>query len=235
MRHADVAGRTARPGRFDRLHHRLLGPDTLQHRIGADTVRQLLDALDALVAALRHNVGRTKFARELLPRVVAAHRDDAFGTHLLRREHAEESHGTVTHDNNRRTGFSRSPHRRQTSRCPSRQTVRACWGCGRHWARRESRRVCRRRAARGVAAPVHRRPASCARRRSDTHAGNAGTCCRRRRTIRSRTVRASMTSRRGRPLRRSRSTRAPSAYPPETARRRDRARGPNRRCTSPAD
>src|SRR2546423_3373708 len=105
VRHADVADRTARPRRLDRLPHRLLGPDTLQHRIGADTVRQLLDALDALVAALRHNVGRTKFARELLPRVVAAHRDDAFGTHLLRREHAEESDGTVTHDNNRRTGY----------------------------------------------------------------------------------------------------------------------------------
>src|SRR5205814_161612 len=100
VRHADVADRTARPGRLDRLHHRLLGPDTLQHRIGADTVRQLLDALDALVAALRHNVGRTEFARELLPRVVAAHRDDAFGTHLLRREDAEESDGTVAHDNN---------------------------------------------------------------------------------------------------------------------------------------
>ena len=36
---------------------------------------------------------------------MAAHRDDAFGTHLLRREHAEESDGTVTHDNDRRTGF----------------------------------------------------------------------------------------------------------------------------------
>src|SRR5436853_2691072 len=88
VRHADVADRTARPGRLDRLHHRLLGPDTLQHGIGADTVRQLLDALDALVAALRHNVGRAKFARELLPRVMAAHRDDAFGTDLLHREHA---------------------------------------------------------------------------------------------------------------------------------------------------
>src|SRR3954467_15842321 len=70
VRHADVTDRTAWPGRLDRPHHRILGPDTLQHRIGADTVCQLRGPLDALVAALRHNVWRRKFARQLLPRVV---------------------------------------------------------------------------------------------------------------------------------------------------------------------
>src|SRR5581483_11302208 len=74
VRHADVADRAARPRRFDRLHHRLLRPDTLQHRIGADALRQLLDALDALVAALGHDVGRAELARERLTRRVPAHR-----------------------------------------------------------------------------------------------------------------------------------------------------------------
>jgi hypothetical protein len=35
-------------------------------------------------------VGRAELASELLPRLVAAHRDDAIGAHLLRREHAEQ-------------------------------------------------------------------------------------------------------------------------------------------------
>src|SRR4051794_36595077 len=56
VRDADVADRTARPGRLDRLHHRLLGPDTLQHGIGADAVRQLLDPLDTFGAALGDDV-----------------------------------------------------------------------------------------------------------------------------------------------------------------------------------
>src|SRR6185503_15597463 len=105
MRHADVADRAARPRRHDRLHHRLLRPDALQYRIGAHALRQLLDALDALVATFRHDVRRAEFARQLLPGLVPAHGDDAFGAHLLRREDAEQSDGAVTDDHDRRSGL----------------------------------------------------------------------------------------------------------------------------------
>ena len=103
--HADVADRSTRSRGVDRLHHRLLRADTLEHRIRADALGQLLDALDAFVAALGHNVGRAKFARQRLPRVVATHRDDPFGTHLFRRQHAEQANSSITHDDDRCTGF----------------------------------------------------------------------------------------------------------------------------------
>src|SRR5438445_2916625 len=61
---------------MDRLHHRVLGAHTLQHGVGADSMRQLLDAGHALVTALADDVGRAKFASELLPRLVRTHRDD---------------------------------------------------------------------------------------------------------------------------------------------------------------
>src|SRR5207302_185113 len=88
MRHADVTYVAARTRGSDRLHHRLLGSNTLQHRIGADSVGQLLDARNTFIPSLSDNVGSTKFACELLARRVTAHRDDSLRTHLLRGEHA---------------------------------------------------------------------------------------------------------------------------------------------------
>ena len=66
--------------------------------VGTDSVGQFLDAGNALVAALGHDVGRAELAGELLPRLVAAHRDDPLGTHLLGGEHREEADGAVTDD-----------------------------------------------------------------------------------------------------------------------------------------
>src|SRR5256885_1912479 len=62
-----------------------------------------LDARDALVSALGHNVSRAKLARQRLPRCVTAHRDDSLGTHLLRREHAEQPDRSIAHYDDRRT------------------------------------------------------------------------------------------------------------------------------------
>src|SRR5882757_10278936 len=89
MRHADVTYVAARTRGGDRLHHRLLGSNTLQHRIGAETVGQLLDARNTFIPSLSDNVGRTKFACELLTRRVTAHRDDPFSAHLLGRKRTE--------------------------------------------------------------------------------------------------------------------------------------------------
>src|SRR4051812_1270776 len=114
VRDADVADRSAGSRGPDRLLHRLLSANALEDRISPDAVRQLFDPLDALVAALANDVRGAELACELLPRVVAAHRDDAFGTHLPGREHAEESDRAVTHDDDRRAwldvrGIGRKP------------------------------------------------------------------------------------------------------------------------------
>src|SRR5665647_1725647 len=90
VRDADVAHGPSRPGGTDRLHHRRLGADALQHRVSAYTVGQLLDAGHALVTTLGHDVGRAELAGELLPRFMAAHRDDSLSTHLLGRKHTQE-------------------------------------------------------------------------------------------------------------------------------------------------
>ena len=105
VRDADVAHVAARAGGADRLHHRLLRADALEHRVGADSLGQVLDAGHALVAALGHDVGRAEFAGELLPRLVTAHRDDPLGTHLLGGKHAEQADRAVTDDRDRRAGF----------------------------------------------------------------------------------------------------------------------------------
>ena len=98
VRDADVAHVPAPPGRADRLHHRLLRADALQHRVGSDPLGQLLDAGDALVATLDDDVGRPELAGELLPRLVAAHGDDPLRPHLLRRQHRQQAHRTVADD-----------------------------------------------------------------------------------------------------------------------------------------
>src|SRR2546426_7039648 len=105
VRDADVGDVPALARRADRLLHRLLGADALQHRISTDSVGQILDASHALVAALGHDVGRAELAGELLPRLVTAHRDDSFGAHLLGGEYAEEADRPVSDDGDRHAGF----------------------------------------------------------------------------------------------------------------------------------
>src|SRR5205085_10435222 len=84
MRDADEADGPARPCRVDRLHHRLRGPDALEHRVGTDAVRDLLDPCDTFVTAFGDDVGRAELTGEPLPRFVAAHREDALRAHQLR-------------------------------------------------------------------------------------------------------------------------------------------------------
>ena len=103
VRDADIAHIPARAGGTDRLHHRFLRADALQHRVGADALGQLLDARDAFVAALGHDVGRAELACELLPRLVAAHGDDPLRAHLLGGEHAEQADRAVADDHDRRS------------------------------------------------------------------------------------------------------------------------------------
>src|SRR2546422_10651755 len=84
VRDPDVAHVAATASGLDRLHHRLLRTDALQHRVRTDSIGQLLDSLHAFITAFGHDVGRAEFASELLPRLVAAHRNDPPGAHLLR-------------------------------------------------------------------------------------------------------------------------------------------------------
>src|SRR5712691_9250898 len=98
MRHTDVAHVPTRAGGTNRLHHRFLGADALQHRVGADSIGQLLDAGHSLVTSLCDDVGRAELARQFLPRLVTAHGDYPFSTHLLSGEYTEEPDGAVTYD-----------------------------------------------------------------------------------------------------------------------------------------
>jgi hypothetical protein len=57
---------SAGEGGLDRLQHRLLRPDRLDNRVRAQSVRELLDPGDALVAALLDDLGRSELARQAL-------------------------------------------------------------------------------------------------------------------------------------------------------------------------
>ena len=59
VRDADVAQIPAFAGGTDRLHHRLLSPNTFQNRVRTDSLSQLLDAGHALITTLGHDVGRS--------------------------------------------------------------------------------------------------------------------------------------------------------------------------------
>ena len=83
-RDADEAYSAARARGANRLQHRFLRADALEDGVSAHTLRQFLDACHALIAALGDDVGGAELARERLARRMAAHRDDAFGAHLLR-------------------------------------------------------------------------------------------------------------------------------------------------------
>ena len=66
VRHADITDQPPGRAQRDRLRHRLLRADAFQHGVGADAACQLLDAGDALVAALGDDVGRAVLQREIL-------------------------------------------------------------------------------------------------------------------------------------------------------------------------
>src|SRR5262249_43571881 len=91
LRNAHVTHRTARPSEADRLEHRLLGTHALEHRVRADAVRQLFDALDARISPLGDDVGGAELTREMLTRRMAAHGDDSPCTHLARRHHSQQA------------------------------------------------------------------------------------------------------------------------------------------------
>jgi hypothetical protein len=73
---ADVANVAAGTGGPDGLHYRFLGADRLDDRVRAGPAGHLLDARDALVAALADDVGRAELKRQLLPGLMAADGDD---------------------------------------------------------------------------------------------------------------------------------------------------------------
>jgi hypothetical protein len=87
------------------LDARRLRSDALQDGVGANPVRQLLDASDALVTALGDDVGRAEVAGKFLPHVVTAHHDDPLGAHLLGREDGEQTDRAVSDDGDRLARF----------------------------------------------------------------------------------------------------------------------------------
>jgi hypothetical protein len=105
VQNTDVRNISAGAGRVDRLHHRFLRADALQHRVSAEAFGQFLNARDAFVTAFGDDVGGPKLTGELLPRIVSAHRDNAPRSHLFGREHAKKADGSVADNNDGATGF----------------------------------------------------------------------------------------------------------------------------------
>jgi len=93
--------------RVDRLHHRLLGADGLDDRVGAEPAGERFDLCDSVVTALFDDVRRAELAGEGLAVGVPAERDDPLGAELLGGQDAQQPDGAVAHDRDclARAGF----------------------------------------------------------------------------------------------------------------------------------
>src|SRR5208282_5890753 len=109
--HPDITNHRPGTRALDGLRHRFPGAHAFQHRVRADAFGQFLDPGHTLIATLGDDVGRAEFEGEVLPCLVAAHRDDSPCAHLICGKHAHEPNRTVTHDDDSRTG----PHARRIS------------------------------------------------------------------------------------------------------------------------
>src|SRR5437879_3344708 len=105
MRNADIVDVATGPGGADRLHHRFMGADALQHRICAYTLRHVFNTSYALISAFRHDIGHAEFQSKLLSLFMTAHGDDSLRTLLFRGEDRQEADGSVAHDSNRHARF----------------------------------------------------------------------------------------------------------------------------------
>src|SRR6266702_332698 len=124
VRYADIADSASRTGGPDCLHHRLLRSNAFEDRVSSDAFGQFLNTGNAVVSTLGHNVGRSELFRQLLPHVMAAHRDDALGSHLFCGKYTKQADRAVTHDDNRRAGL----HIGCICRKPTRQKASTNWG-----------------------------------------------------------------------------------------------------------
>src|SRR5258708_39578597 len=96
MRNADVAHIASASRTPDRLTHRLLSANALEHRVSANTASQFHNASNTPITSLRHDVRRAKLTGDLLPRFMTTHCDDPLCTHLLCGEHSQETDRPVT-------------------------------------------------------------------------------------------------------------------------------------------
>ena len=124
VRYTDVRHKSTRAGRLNRLHHRFLRADALQHRVRSDSLRQFLDSRHSLFSALGHNIRRAELAGKLLPRLVPAHGNDSLGPHLPAESTASKPDRAVAHDDYGHTWLDVSCIRREPA-------------CAQHVRRRE--------------------------------------------------------------------------------------------------
>src|SRR5260221_14740764 len=96
MRHADVAHIASASRATDRLRHRLLSADTLEHRMSADAASHFHNASNTRITSLSHDVRRAKLTGDLLPRFMTTHCDDPLRTHLLCGEDSQKTDRAVT-------------------------------------------------------------------------------------------------------------------------------------------
>jgi hypothetical protein len=91
VRNANVANRTSWTRALDGLHHGFLCADAFKNRVGTNAFGQFLDSRNAFISAFCDEVSRPKLCGELLSRLMPAHRNDALRSHLLRRQHTEQT------------------------------------------------------------------------------------------------------------------------------------------------
>jgi hypothetical protein len=85
----------------DGLHHRLQGAYGHDRRVRAQAVGQVFDRRHALLTAFGDDVGGSELQRQLLPRFIAAYRDDPFRAERSPGEHPEQPDRAGTDDNDR--------------------------------------------------------------------------------------------------------------------------------------
>jgi hypothetical protein len=95
---ADEADVSARAGRVERLHHRLLCADSLDHGVRSEAVSERFDLGDTFVAAFFDYVGSAKLSCQALARLVSAHGDDPLSAELLRGEDRHQPHRAIANN-----------------------------------------------------------------------------------------------------------------------------------------
>ena len=86
---------------LERRDRRLLVADALEHGVRAESAGELAHALDRLLAALAHDIGRAELARQRDPVGMPAEDHDLFRAEAPRGDDAAEADGAVADDRDR--------------------------------------------------------------------------------------------------------------------------------------
>ena len=119
MRHPYEADPPTDAHACERLLHRLLGADGLQHAVRELAAEQFPNPLRAGLTALGDDVRRAEFHGKPLAVFVPRHRDDALRARSLGGQHPAQPDGSVADDRHRRAWRDAGTQRRREGRWTS--------------------------------------------------------------------------------------------------------------------